>query len=296
MPLRPVPTPVRLGSRSLRYQSKLAKSGWQGPPRRRVSASSGRGESAANDDEKKLRRLEAVLFLAREPLNSRKLSQYATLADGTEARTLVRLLNRKYDQAGRAFKVAELGGGFQLLTRSIFSKWLQRLPHVPTALRLSSPTMETLAVVAYRQPVLRVDIEAIRGVSCGELLRQLMERDLVKIGGRSEELGRPYLYATTGRFLRMFGLRSLNDLPRADWVRNAVPPAAEIEELSEDSTEEPFTEEEGSADDEGSEEQASEKTVSADEKMLMEPASEDETSLAALHPAEPSEEEQEPLE
>ena len=162
-----------------------------------------------------LRRVEAVLFLAREPISSRKLSSYANLADGTEARTLIRRLNEDYDRSGRAFRVEEVGGGFQLLTRAQFAPWLRRLEHAPAETRLSTPAMETLAVVAYRQPVLRAEIEAIRGVGCGEVLRQLMERDMVRISGRSDELGRPYLYGTTQRFLQVFGLRSADDLPRA---------------------------------------------------------------------------------
>jgi segregation and condensation protein B len=175
-----------------------------------------------------LARLEAVLFLAKEPLNSRKLAQFAGLEDGTRARTLIQRLNVEYDQAGRAFRVEEVAGGYQLLTRRKFSGWLRRLAHVPGEARLSPPALETLAVIAYRQPVLRADIEAIRGVNCGEILRQLMERDLVRINGRSEELGRPFLYATTRRFLHLFGLHSLEGLPRAEIIRNspvlALPP------------------------------------------------------------------------
>lgn len=172
-----------------------------------------------------MRRLEAVLLLAREPLASRKLAQLAQLEDGTQARTLIRKLNALLDDSGRAFRVEEVAGGYQMLTRHKFASWLRRLSHVPGETRLSSVALETLAVVAYRQPVLKADIEAIRGVNCGEILRQLMERDLVRIGGRSEELGRPYLYATTKRFLQQFGLRSLEDLPRAEILRTAsVPP------------------------------------------------------------------------
>src|SRR5262245_14616799 len=148
-------------------------------------------------------RLEAILLLAREPLTSRKLSQYANLADGTQARTLVRRLNEQYDAAGRAFRVEHVAGGYQLLTRPKLAPWLRRLAHVPGETRLSAPALETLAVIAYRQPVPRADIEAVRGVNCGEILRQLMDRDLVRIGGRSQELGRPYLYATTKRFLEL---------------------------------------------------------------------------------------------
>ena len=173
-------------------------------------------ESDTETIEAKVHRLEAILFLAREPLSSRKLSQYANLADGTEARTLVHQLNSRLDDAGRAFRVREVAGGFQLTTRPKFAKWLRRLEHVPAHERLSAPSMETLAVVAFRQPVVRAEIEAIRGVSCGEILNQLMNRDLIRVGGRSDELGRPYLYNTTKRFLQVFGLRSLSDLPQVN--------------------------------------------------------------------------------
>jgi segregation and condensation protein B len=171
-----------------------------------------------------VQRVEAVLMLAREPLSGRKIAQLALLEDGTQARTLLRRLNELYDAAGGAFRVEEVAGGYQLLTRPKFASWLRRLGQIPAEVRLSAPALETLAVVAYRQPVLKADIEAIRGVQCGEILRQLMERDLVRIGGRSEELGRPYLYTTTKRFLQQFGLRSLEDLPRAEILRGGVVP------------------------------------------------------------------------
>lgn len=194
------------------------KSGWRW--RARLPASKTRsGDETGKPRDRRLQRLEAVLFVAREPLTSRKLSQFANLADGTEARTLIRRLNELYDASGRAFRVEEVAGGFQLLSRKRFARWLRRLSHTPAEVRLSAPAMETLAVVAYRQPALRADIEAIRGVNCGEILRQLMERDLVRISGRSEDLGRPYLYSTTRRFLQLFGLRDLDQLPRADLLR-----------------------------------------------------------------------------
>jgi segregation and condensation protein B len=182
---------------------------------------------AQPEEQQALSRLEAILFFAREPLNSRKLSQYANLADGTQARTLVRRLNERYDAAGRAFRVERVAGGYQLLTRRAFSPWLRRLAHVPHETRLSAPALETLAVIAYRQPVGRADIEAIRGVNCGEILRQLLERDLVRIAGRGLELGRPYLYATTKRFLELFGLNHTDDLPRASELRSAIVPSTD---------------------------------------------------------------------
>ena len=165
-------------------------------------------------EETKLARLTAVLFLAKEPLPSRKLSKYSNLADGTEARTLVTRLNRQLDSSGRAFRVEFVAGGYQMVTRPKFAKWLRRLEYIPGEVRLSAPAMETLSVVAYQQPVVRADVEAIRGVSCGEILSQLLDRDLVRISGRSDDLGRPYLYSTTKRFLQLFGLRSLDELPR----------------------------------------------------------------------------------
>ena len=185
----------------------------------------------AQQRDERAARLEAVLFIAREPLNTRKLAQFAGLADGTEARTLIRQLNRWYDQSGSAFRAEELAGGFQLLSRLKFGPWLRRLYSSPVEVRLSGPAQETLAVVAYRQPVLRAEIEAIRGVDCGEILRQLMDRDLVRTAGRANELGRPYRYATTKRFLQVFGLKHLDDLPRAEELRTPQARASETPAL-----------------------------------------------------------------
>lgn len=174
---------------------------------------------AAAPREPRVATLEAVLFVAREPLASRKLAQLANLADGTEARTLIDRLNNLYDRTGSAFRVEEVAGGYRLMTRPQFGAWLRKLQTTPIQTRLSAPALETLAVVAYRQPVVRAGIEAIRGVQCGEILRQLMDRELVRIAGRSSDLGRPFLYATTRRFLELFGLRNLDDLPRAAELR-----------------------------------------------------------------------------
>jgi segregation and condensation protein B len=171
-----------------------------------------------------------VLFLAREPLTTRKVAEFAGLADGTEARTLIRRLNRWYDETHSAFRAEELAGGFQLLSRPQLGPWLARLYDSSVEMRLSAPALETLAVVAYRQPVVRAEVEAVRGVDCGEMLRQLMDRDLVRTAGRADELGRPYRYATTKRFLKVFGLRHLDDLPRAELLRAPAPRAAASEQ------------------------------------------------------------------
>ena len=188
-----------------------------------------------------LRRLEAVLFLASEPLHSRKLSQLAALQDGTQARSLIKQLNRSYDDEGRAFRIKQVAGGFQIRTRPMFADWLKKIQNAPSSIRLSGPAMETLSVVAYRQPVMKSEIEAVRGVSCGELLRQLLDRGLVKITGRSNELGNPLLYGTTRRFLEVFGLASIESLPRGgklrgkglpDWSLTTTDPESENNENS----------------------------------------------------------------
>jgi len=219
-----------LGSAALRYREPICARRMSGSERAGKGwfllsggviddAPAGRGLNGRNA---RLARLEAVLMLARQPEATRKLAQLAGLADGTKARTLVRALNRLYDAEGSAFRVEEVAGGFQLRTRAQFAPWLKRLHTAAIQVRLSPPAMETLAVVAYRQPVLRAEIEAVRGVHCGEVLRQLIERELVRIAGRSEELGRPFLYGTTKRFLQIFGLRHLDELPRVDALRGAV--------------------------------------------------------------------------
>lgn len=162
-------------------------------------------------------RVEAVLFLARQPLPARKIAQIAGLDSGAQVRALVRRLNRLYDENRAAFRVIEVAGGFQLRTRAGFELWIARLVKDPNHIRLSPPSLETLTVIAYRQPILRAEIEAIRGVQCGEAIRQLLERGLIRVVGRSEELGRPYLYGTSSMFLEMFGLRGLDDLPHPEY-------------------------------------------------------------------------------
>lgn len=231
----------RLGSVSLRYAGWVHAPGGGTTPMSRgptmspvrpllhvIGQPAERAASTASDrDRARRRRLEAVLLLAREPLSLRRLAQLATLEDATEARTLLRELAGVYDRRGAAFGVEAVAGGYQLLTRAKLAPWLsaaQGAARDPTAARLSPPARETLAVIAYRQPVVRAEIEAIRGVHCGELLRQLMQRDLVRIVGRGEELGRPLLYGTTKRFLQCHGLGGLEDLPDADRLRREATP------------------------------------------------------------------------
>lgn len=161
----------------------------------------------------RLARVEAALFLAHEPLTARKIAAAAGLSDSAEARRLLNRLRELYDADATAFQVEEIAGGYQLLTRPAYKPWLRRAQRTDGELRLTPAALETLAVVAYRQPVARADVEAVRGVACAEILTHLMEKGLIKIVGRHESLGRPVLYGTTRRFLQVFGLGSLRDLP-----------------------------------------------------------------------------------
>jgi segregation and condensation protein B len=171
--------------------------------------------------------VEAALMAADEPLTSRKLATAAGLRDANEARRLVQRLQGLYDRDGTAFQVEELAGGFQLLTRPEYHPWLARLRRTAAEMRLSPAARETLAIIAYRQPITRADIEAVRGVQSGEVLRQLMEKGLVRIAGRDDSLGRPHLYGTTRKFLQVFGLKSLRDLPPAPDLAARKPPPQE---------------------------------------------------------------------
>lgn len=169
----------------------------------------------------KMARLEAALFVAEGALAPRKLVQFATLADVAEARELVDALNVGYDAGGSAFRIERVATGYQMLTRPQFHRWLSQLHEREAAFKLSPPAMETLTIVAYRQPITRADIEAVRGVQCSDILKQLMDRGLVRIGGEDDSLGRPYLYETTQKFLELYGLQNLNDLPMADRLKQS---------------------------------------------------------------------------
>ncbi len=160
--------------------------------------------------------VEAALLAADEPLPPRRLAAAAGLTDVATARRLVRKLHALYEAEGSAFQVEELAGGFQLLTRPEFHRWLVRLHRAGDELRLTGAAKETLAIIAYRQPIMRADVEAIRGVNCTEVLRLLMEKGLVRISGRHDSLGRPVLNGTTKKFMQVFGLKSLKELPAVD--------------------------------------------------------------------------------
>lgn len=167
----------------------------------------------------KMARVEAALLVADRPLSLRKLAQHATLVDAADAQAQVELLNAAYEQDDSPFRIERVATGVQLLTRPEFAAWLDKRHHRPARLKLSPPALETLTIVAYRQPVTRADVEAVRGVQSGEMLKQLMDRGLIRIAGEDDSLGRPYLYATTRQFLEQFGLQNLDDLAHSTELR-----------------------------------------------------------------------------
>ncbi|NLW82877.1 MAG: SMC-Scp complex subunit ScpB [Phycisphaerae bacterium] len=164
--------------------------------------------------------IEAVLFASDEPLTPKRLVDIAEAGSVKEIRQCVRDLNRKYKKGGFSFRIEKIAGGFQMMTLPAFNPWLSKLIKVRTDNKLSPAALETLAVVSYKQPIIRADVEAIRGVASGEVIRNLMYKGLVKIVGRAEILGRPMLYGTTKKFLDVFGLASLKDLPKVEELKN----------------------------------------------------------------------------
>ncbi|MEX0877128.1 MAG: SMC-Scp complex subunit ScpB [Phycisphaerales bacterium] len=128
----------------------------------------------------------------------------------------VGMLNKQYDQHGQAFRIEQVSGGYRLMTRPEHAGIVAAMHRSKATTRLSKPALETLAIIAYRQPITRAELESIRGVACGEVVRTLMDRRLVKITGRAEELGRPMLYGTTRQFLDLFGLSGIKDLPKPE--------------------------------------------------------------------------------
>lgn len=179
------------------------------------------------------RELEALLFATDGPLTLQRLRALFPEAGGKEIRDAIRELAEEYDQAGHAFAVVEFGGGWQIATRPEFSPVVERLMRGRRFARLSRAALEVLAVVAYRQPVTRVEIEDIRGVQCESPLSTLMERDLVTVVGRAETVGHPLLYGTTREFLNHLGLRGLNQLPDLPQIEKVVGSREELRRFAE---------------------------------------------------------------
>lgn len=160
--------------------------------------------------------VEAVLFASDAPLTADEIARADETLDEDAVEAALQTLNAEYDDAQRAFEIVELAEGYQILTRPEFSTYLERFDNVPRSSRLSGPALETLAIIAYRQPIGRLEVEYIRGVGASGVIRTLQERRLIEVVGRAVSLGRPLLYGTTQYFLEHFGFRSLEDLPRPE--------------------------------------------------------------------------------
>jgi segregation and condensation protein B len=179
--------------------------------------------------------VEAIIFATDNPLPAPKIAQILGTGTARDVKKHVDTLNTRYEQQGCAFRIEHVADGFQMMTLPVYHRWLEQLSRTKSDSRLSQAALETLAVVAYKQPVLRADIEAIRGVSVGEVLNRLRELNLVKIVGRAEVIGRPMLYGTTKKFLQVFGLASLDDLPQVE----ALTPPERQRPAPADTTDEP---------------------------------------------------------
>jgi segregation and condensation protein B len=162
--------------------------------------------------------IEAVLFASDESLSAERLAKI-TETTVHQVKQHIESLNEKYTANKNAFRIETIAGGYQMLTVGAYNIWLKKLLRDRSDSKLTPAALETLAIIAYKQPVIRADIEAIRGVAAGEMIRGLMYKGLVKIVGRAEVLGRPMLYGTTKKFLETFGLNSLKDLPKSEELK-----------------------------------------------------------------------------
>jgi len=161
-------------------------------------------------------KVEAALLTTDRPMTASKLSDLLGGFGVKAIHDAADSLNKVYEDTGRSFRIEKVAGGLQVLTLPQYADVLSELHKSRAQTRLSPAAMETLAIVAYQQPIMRAQIESIRGVACGEVLRSLMDRHMVKIVGRAEEIGRPMLYGTTKGFLEAFGLSGLKDLPKVE--------------------------------------------------------------------------------
>ena len=157
--------------------------------------------------------IEVLLFVSEKPLALEKVSDVLEEIDKPAIRSIIDELNSDYGKTGRSFSITEVGGGFQMLTDPFYAPWVRKLFSKEKKQRLSAPSLETLAIIAYKQPITRAEIEAIRGVNIDGVLDTLLERAIIKVVGRKDAAGRPFLYGTNKDFLMHFGLKSLEDLP-----------------------------------------------------------------------------------
>lgn len=183
--------------------------------------------------------IESMLFVSEDPLTIDRIKNVLTFADTKEIRNALKMLLDEYESRKGGFFLHEVAGGYQIRTRPEYTEWIKRLVK-PNPRRISKAALETLAIIAYKQPVIRSDIEHIRGVDCGGVIRMLLERKLVRVLGRKKIPGRPLIYATTKQFLETFDLKDLKDLPTPKEIEELTNSLSEEkEETSLDSLENP---------------------------------------------------------
>lgn len=208
--------------------------------------------------------IESLLFVAEEPLTVDKIKRITALAETNEIKDALAALAAEYDARPGSFYLDEVAGGFQIRTRPEYKEWIRKLIQ-PRPLRLSKAALETLVIIAYKQPIIRSDIEHLRGVDCGGVLRALLERKLIRVLGRREIAGRPLIYATTKHFLEVFDLKNLKDLPTPKEIEELGASLTESEEtIALESTEDIEGEPESSAETEPLEKPAENNEAEAD--------------------------------
>lgn len=157
--------------------------------------------------------IENLLFITDRPLKPTRIAEVVESVNAKQALAIIGELAKEYEQTGRAIRILEIGGGFQMVTKPEYGRWVRRLYNEKMTTRLSNAALETLAIIAYKQPVTRAEMEVIRGVDVAAPLEKLLERGLVRVMGKRDTIGRPMVYGTTDEFLRLFGLNKISELP-----------------------------------------------------------------------------------
>lgn len=169
-----------------------------------------------NSKEKKI--IEALLFASSEPVSDKKITEIIDSLNTKTVRKLIDELREEYDRLERSFQIVEIANGYQICTRSEYHQWIEKLYSKQISVTLSNAALETLAIVAYNQPVTRKEVEEVRGVSSSGVLNTLMQKRLIRVSGRGSSAGRPLLFSTTDEFLKQFGLKNLAELPSLDEI------------------------------------------------------------------------------
>lgn len=176
--------------------------------------------------------VEAVLFASDAPLSPGEIARADEVLDEDRVEAALAVLKTEYDDSGRAFELREVADGVQIMTRPEFASYLERFDTVPRSSRLSGPALEALAIVAYRQPIGRVELEYVRGVNSTGVIRTLLDRELIEAVGRGEGVGRPLLYGTTSRFMEHFGFPSMEHLPKPEELPVVLRERAPLEDAA----------------------------------------------------------------